>query len=289
MSSVSKGCSVDGCSKKHHTKGYCGMHAYRMKMHGDPNKVLVRRDTPAVDRFWDKVDKSGACWEWQGTKSSDGYGNFTTHYKGKTYKAHRFSYEQLVEKVPDGMVLDHICHNRSCVNPDHLRVVTRKQNGENRLGPRSDNTTGFLGVHLNKKTGRYYATVVHNGKAHSKYGFTTAEEADVAVRKLRIDLYTHNDVDRKRGTPIPMPLDYRDEWFEEFKVKLSEKISSGCSLTADDMRKELPEPGDPSWWGVAFRAAASRGLIQPVSFETSRHRSRRGGSLRRWVGVKQRG
>ncbi len=264
------------------------MHAYRMKMHGDPNKVLVQRNAPETERFWAKVDKGGSCWEWQGSKCSDGYGNFTTHHKGKTYKAHRYSYEQIVETVPEGMVLDHICHNRSCVNPDHLRVVTRKQNGENRLGPRIDNTTGFLGVHLNKKTGKYYCVVAHNGKAHSKHGFSTAEEADVAVRQLRIELYTHNDIDRGRSLPVPMPLDYRDEWFEAFNNKLAEKIASGLTLTADDMRKELPEPGNPSWWGCAFRAAASRGLIRPVAFESSRASSRRGGSLQRWVGVMRR-
>lgn len=55
-----------------------------------------------------------------------GYGVF---YDGKhTKRAHRFSYEIHKGKIPLGLVLDHLCRNRSCVNPDHLEPVTSKEN-----------------------------------------------------------------------------------------------------------------------------------------------------------------
>jgi putative hemolysin len=66
------------------------------------------------------------CWLWLSTLDRDGYGQLNRRYK--TYKAHRFAYTVLRGPVPDGMVLDHICRVRSCVNPDHLRPVTHAEN-----------------------------------------------------------------------------------------------------------------------------------------------------------------
>lgn len=77
-----------------------------------------------IARFWRKVDKTEDCWNWTATKSN-GYGNFT--YNGMDIRAHRFSV-LLKQEIPPKMVLDHMCRNRSCVNPDHLRIVTNRQN-----------------------------------------------------------------------------------------------------------------------------------------------------------------
>lgn len=278
-------CSVEGCGDKHHSNGFCAVHSYRAKQHGDPNKVLVRSDLPALDRFWAKVDKSGECWEWLGAKSGEGYGNFTTHHKGKTYKAHRLSYQLMNGYIPEGLVIDHICHNTSCVNPSHLRAVTRKQNGEHRLGARSDSSTGYLGVQVDKKTGMFLASVTHHGRSYTRRGFPTADAADAAARVMRIELFTHNDRDRQKGLPVPLALEYKDEWKEAFFDTISTLADDVESFTCDDLKTRLPEPGHPSWWGSAFRSAAARKLIRPVGYEQSRARSRRGGVLRRWAVV----
>lgn len=72
------------------------------------------------------VDKSGDCWVWTGSKRRRGYGRI--NIEGKSVVAHRFAYELLVGPIPDGLHLDHLCRNTSCVNPDHLEPVPCGEN-----------------------------------------------------------------------------------------------------------------------------------------------------------------
>ncbi|MFN2485673.1 MAG: HNH endonuclease signature motif containing protein [Acidimicrobiia bacterium] len=65
------------------------------------------------------------CWLWTGNLAN-GYGRFWLG--GKTQPAHRVAYEELVGPVPDGLELDHLCFNKSCINPWHLEAVTHAEN-----------------------------------------------------------------------------------------------------------------------------------------------------------------
>lgn len=71
-------------------------------------------------RFFVKVqvDQSTSCWIWKASRDRFGYGLFDNRV------AHRFGYELIKGKIPKGLELDHLCRNRSCVNPDHLEPVT---------------------------------------------------------------------------------------------------------------------------------------------------------------------
>ena len=66
------------------------------------------------------------CWEWVANLSK-GYGH--VGIGGRTWKAHRASYESLVGPIPDGLVIDHLCRFTACVNPEHLEPVTPSVNG----------------------------------------------------------------------------------------------------------------------------------------------------------------
>lgn len=78
-----------------------------------------------VERFWSKVDKTNSCWEWT-AYTRNGYGQFRLNKKTKF--AHRIAYELIKGKIPIGLVIDHLCRNTSCVNPEHLEAVPQKEN-----------------------------------------------------------------------------------------------------------------------------------------------------------------
>lgn len=80
-----------------------------------------------VERFWGQVDTSGVCWTWRGTTGDKGYGRFWRN--GSNALAHRVAWELAHgTPSPDGMQLDHLCRNPSCVRPSHLQPVTCREN-----------------------------------------------------------------------------------------------------------------------------------------------------------------
>lgn len=95
-----------------------------------PRSVYKRKIRPAIERFIEKIVKSeSGCWKWIGAISGTGYGSFYSGQYGARYdSAHRCSYEFYVSKIPEGMVIDHLCRNRWCVNPEHLECVTMREN-----------------------------------------------------------------------------------------------------------------------------------------------------------------
>lgn len=150
--------------------------------------------TPA-ERFWAKVDKSGACWLWMACRNPvSGYGHFNPY--GPPTQAHRFSYTLAKGPIPEGLVIDHTCRVRACVNPAHLRAVTQKQNTEH-TALNANNKSGVRGVSWVKSRRKWKACVRHNYRTIHVGYFHILEEAEAAVIAKRNELFSHNDLDRK--------------------------------------------------------------------------------------------
>ena len=82
--------------------------------------------------FWSKVDKLGdvwegmstPCWDWLGYLKSNGYGSSSLRLLSQETLVHRISYEIHYGVIPAGLEIDHLCHNKRCVNPEHFEAVT---------------------------------------------------------------------------------------------------------------------------------------------------------------------
>lgn len=86
-------------------------------------------------RFWAKVDRGAGneCWPWLASTTHNGYGQFRV--RPQTLRAHIVAWTLLVGPVPDGLVLDHLCRNRKCVNPAHMEPVTIAENVRRGMSP----------------------------------------------------------------------------------------------------------------------------------------------------------
>lgn len=91
-----------------------------------------------IHRFWKKVNQDGAapdvndalvtapstaCWEWHAARQSNGYGRFFVG--GNVAFAHRVAYVIANGPIPRQMVVDHLCRNHACVNPEHVFMTLR--------------------------------------------------------------------------------------------------------------------------------------------------------------------
>ena len=91
--------------------------------------TLAERYEALVDRIEARLDKSGDCWLWPGSKTkTHGKLGLWTGEKLVTIYVHRAMYERHVGPIPDGLVLDHLCMVPLCANPAHLEPVTQGEN-----------------------------------------------------------------------------------------------------------------------------------------------------------------
>lgn len=135
---ASEPCSVPGCTRPYRCKGYCHLHYQRWRKTGDPGpaELLV---LPWPDNLLKRLlpQPDGCIWH-DSVPNGEGYAVISRD--DRQLKAHRAMWELMNGPIPDGMTLDHTCHDpslcdlkgecphRRCVNVEHLEVVDAVEN-----------------------------------------------------------------------------------------------------------------------------------------------------------------
>lgn len=116
------------------------------------------------DSFWAKVEMAGDHWLWTGAHQSRGYGSFAIG--GRTYQTHRLAWQDANGEIPDGLVIDHLCRVPSCVNPDHMELVTPAEN--TRRGAEAQRDTGYCSKGHDLAAAGLYETTRRDGRRRSE-------------------------------------------------------------------------------------------------------------------------
>jgi hypothetical protein len=117
-----------------------------------------------------KLDPMTDCWIWSG-RTHYGYGR--VNYKRKLWQAHRLFYTLFVGHIHQGHEIDHVCHNRACVNPEHLEQVTHTEN--------MIRASGFAGINASKKE----CVRGHPLRGDNVYSYTTKQRLCRECQKIR--------------------------------------------------------------------------------------------------------
>lgn len=185
MTTLISGCRIPGCNEGQYCRGMCCSHYKKSRRYGDPN-FGGRKYRTSEDAFSASTEWDGDCLVWRAATCRKGYGYI--HHNGKTRRAHRYAWERVNGPIPPGMMIDHKCWNRACVNVDHLRLASPGQNASYINGARPSSVTGVRNV--TRDGNRFRVTVKSHGVRYHGGMFATIEEAEIAAEKLRNDLFS---------------------------------------------------------------------------------------------------
>lgn len=170
-------CSAETCDRNVKHRDMCSKHYQRWLKYGTVVARPAARKS-VEERLWQRTERDSGCWLWTGYIRRNGYGS--VKFEGRMRGAHQVAWIVTNGAIPDGQEIDHLCHVRHCINPDHLRAVSRRENAQNRRGANPNSTTGVRGVSRNA-SGSFYVRVFR------KYvgTYATLAQAEAAASAAR--------------------------------------------------------------------------------------------------------
>lgn len=181
-----KVCTLEWCDRPFRRNGYCDLHDQRAKRGADLTKPAQSKYRTPAQAFEALTEQAGDCLVWREHLNDQGYGVMRT--PEGIVRAHRYAWEQQRGPIPEGAVLDHACHNRACVNVEHLRIASQMQNTWNRSGPQPNSLSGVRNVRR-LPSGSYQVRVGRNGVAHYSPALPTLEAAKAVAESMRNELF----------------------------------------------------------------------------------------------------
>ena len=156
---------------------------------GKPKKFVHGHHRRLPDEVRYEVKKgqlSTPCWVWRGYVGAHGYGHTGTKL------AHRYFYEKYVGPIPTGLVLHHACGLKTCVNPDHLEPVTKRENSLNArrfVGAATANVVARQTTHAEEDRGYVTRCWIWQGRIdRTGYGRLGRKMAHRAIYESRNEL-----------------------------------------------------------------------------------------------------
>lgn len=129
----------EGCATVSRPSGICEVCAKAFRMNNTNQATCSRvcmgvlasrrnseKRVPLAAAWSRWVVRQDGCWHWSGKLSPQGYGRL--YWGCQRLYAHRVGHELYKGPIPEGMVIDHLCRNTVCVNPDHLEAVPQRIN-----------------------------------------------------------------------------------------------------------------------------------------------------------------
>lgn len=156
-------------------------------------------------RFFDKVNKTETCWIWTGAINPSGHA--VIKIEGLNRGAHRVSYAIHKGEIPEDLMILHSCHNASCVNPEHLRPGTAKENSQDEV--KRQNTRHYKCETPSKYTGVRWDKTRQNWIS---YVYLNRKLIDIGRHVSEVDAARNHDRIKYMKYGIKDGLNFPDEY-----------------------------------------------------------------------------